>query len=504
MKESEIMENKTLWIPRRDLFILCGLSLTAVLIYLLVADADSGVFGFPLDDAWIHQVYARNLGQLGLWGFSPDRISAGSTSPLWTFLLSPGYLLNSEPAYLWTYFLSWLGLSFLGIFAESISRRIILAYRPWFPWVGAAVILEWHQVWAAVSGMETSWMAAVILFVFYLLLDGNKNYAWAAFFTGIAVWIRPDGITLLGPVLVLVIIRAFFQRKNEFRSNLSIFLAFAIPFTLYLFFNHQIGGNIWPNTMFAKHAEYSELLQSPILKRVIQLIVLPFTGAGVLTIPGFLYGTWKAIKKKNWDWLVMVIWWLGYTAIYAMRLPVTYQHGRYLMPAMPVYFLLGIMGTLFIFYDLPKTRPTKIFKKVLISSFLAILLAFLLLGANAYQQDRKIIESEMVNTAQWISKNVSPQSKIAVHDIGAVGFFTNNEIVDLAGLVTPEVIPFIRDEVKLKDYLDDQRVSFLVTFPGWYQDLTKGLLKVYESKGTTSPAEGGENMAIYLWQTTKE
>ena len=36
-------------------------------------------FGFPLDDAWIHQTYARNLGLRGMMAFSPDELSTGST-----------------------------------------------------------------------------------------------------------------------------------------------------------------------------------------------------------------------------------------------------------------------------------------------------------------------------------------------------------------------------------------------------------------------------------------
>jgi len=36
-------------------------------------------FGFPLDDAWIHQTYARNLGLSGMMAFTPGEPSAGST-----------------------------------------------------------------------------------------------------------------------------------------------------------------------------------------------------------------------------------------------------------------------------------------------------------------------------------------------------------------------------------------------------------------------------------------
>ena len=73
--------------------------------------------GFPLDDAWIHQTYARNLAQTGNWTFVEGELSGGSTSPLWGGLLSIGYLIHLGP-YFWTFFLEWLiliGIGFVGI-----------------------------------------------------------------------------------------------------------------------------------------------------------------------------------------------------------------------------------------------------------------------------------------------------------------------------------------------------------------------------------------------------
>jgi hypothetical protein len=78
-------------------------------VYLLFASA-RGALGFPLDDAWIHQVYARNLATRGELAFFAGQPSAGSTSPLWTILLSPGYLLPVDFR-AWTLF---LGIGLLG------------------------------------------------------------------------------------------------------------------------------------------------------------------------------------------------------------------------------------------------------------------------------------------------------------------------------------------------------------------------------------------------------
>ena len=101
---------------------------TAVIVfslaaYLIIANFRIGI-GFPLDDAWIHQTYARNLGELGEWAFIPGQKSAGSTGPLWSGLLSLAYLLSMHYA-LWTYLLGGLALLATAYIAGKwFARRI--------------------------------------------------------------------------------------------------------------------------------------------------------------------------------------------------------------------------------------------------------------------------------------------------------------------------------------------------------------------------------------------
>ena len=89
-------------------------ALLGVIVYVAVAAQLNGL-GFPLDDGWIHQTYARNLAQRGEWAFVPGEASVASTSPLFTLLLAVGYFLHI-PHFVWTFG--------LGIVALARSHRL--------------------------------------------------------------------------------------------------------------------------------------------------------------------------------------------------------------------------------------------------------------------------------------------------------------------------------------------------------------------------------------------
>src|SRR5690349_19582616 len=144
-------------------------ALIAVLFYLISSEVIFRI-GFPLDDTWIHLTYARNLAEHGEWAFRLGERSSGSTSPLWTFLLSIGFILRLAP-YIWTYFLGWILLSLLGIQAEQITRQLISTYKPRVPWAGLFFVFAWHLTWSAVSGMETLLHGYIIFVVLSMLMN---------------------------------------------------------------------------------------------------------------------------------------------------------------------------------------------------------------------------------------------------------------------------------------------------------------------------------------------
>ena len=155
--------------------------------------------------------------------------------------------------------------------------------------------------------------------------------------------------------------------------------------------------------------------------------------------------------------------------------------------------------------DLAREREASLVVRTLVRvwgiSAVAVLLIFWIMGAQAFARDVGVIQTEMVATARWIGENTDVSDVIAAHDIGTIGYFTDREIIDLAGLVSPDVIPFIRDENRLADYMEASDVDYLVTFPDWYPILVEKIDVVFQTSGEISPSLGGENMAVYRWMS---
>ena len=452
--------------------------------------------GFPLDDAWIHQTYARNLAEWGQWAFWRGQSSGGSTAPLWSALLALGYWLKIS-FYFWAFSLGGVLSWFIAVLSERFLRETVPAYHSKFPWVGIFLLGEWHLVWAAASGMETLLYALIITVVLVFLVLGKRNFLLYGALIGISLWVRPGGVTLLGPVIVVLFFAS--PRRRVLQNLFNLALGFGVFLALYLLFNLAITGTPLPNTFYAKQAEYAILREAPLWKRFLNEISLPFIGAGALLLPSALYFGWSALRRREVSVLVGILWFFGYAAIYAEKLPVTYQHGRYMMPAMPILFLWGLGGLFQLLAKAKSKRWGKMGGFAWESALVLIWVAFYMLGAKSYAEDVAFIESEMVVTARWVNEKLPPDALIAAHDIGALGYFDGRELVDLAGLVSPEVIPFVRDEEKLALYLDRKGVEYLIVFPSWYKTLSEGLPLVYNTDGYFSPAIGGENMNIYQW-----
>ncbi len=487
-----------------------GATILAVAALYLGLSAAQGGPGFPLDDAWIHLTYARNLARHGRWEFVPGAVSSGSTSPLWTILLAAGYWLGL-PYHLWAYALGGASLWLLAAAGMRLWRLLWpeWADKAWLP--GLALALTFPLTWAAFSGMETLFFAALGLWTLTLAIEGRGGWRWMAalgLLSGLLILTRPDGLLVVGLAGAAIL---FSKTKNEKRKTLDV-LGFALftllPLIPYLWFNLQVSGSIWPNTFYAKQTEYTALLARPLAARFFNLLFFSLGGpaAGwrgmsgpyLLLLPGLLATLNPKSKIQNLKFYLPLVWAGGHVLAYAWRLPVTYQHGRYLLPILPVWVLFGLAGWLGLMGQWGDGRLSRIGKRSLTLTGTVIWLVFLLLGGQAYATDVAFIEGEMVTVAEWLAANTSPDALIAAHDIGAIGYFSERPLLDLAGLVSPEIIPWLADEARLADYIGRSDADYLVTAPGWpYERVAGTAVPLFDTDYIWTREQGFNNMIVY-------
>ncbi len=486
--------------------------------------AMTGEPGFPLDDAWIHQTYARNLAQTGQLAYLPGQPSAGSTSPAWSFLLSAGYMLGVDYR-LWAYLLGAFGLAGTAWLAYRLALRLASSRALAALLTGLFCAVEWHLVWAAASGMETMLFTALSLalleYYFGQLAERGAVSGPHSLRTeriivgavgiglvgGILILTRPEGLVLAGLVIVALVPFPLTSDRRELRTRLLAaaisLLSLGVLLAPYIAFNLRTADSIFPNTFYAKQAEYGLYLRSLSLPARFWRVLSPtLVGAQVLLLPGFCIAAYRLARQRRWPDLLPLVWWLLFLTAYALRLPVNYQHGRYTIPTIPLLILYGLWGTAQLLRPRSPQALVRVLSSALPTAIAVLALLFWARGALAYRDDVAFIQEEMVAIAHWLDDQTAPDDIIAVHDIGAVGYLVDRPLLDLAGLITPDVIPFMSDAGRLMDWMVEHEAAYAVFFADFsptYAQLAADprLEEVHCSGYAWTRAAGHQNLCVY-------
>lgn len=473
---TRVMGKANTWAWLAPLIVAAAVAVSAV--YLLVTCAE-GFVGYPLDDSWIHQVYARNIAQRGEFSFVPGVPSAGSTSPVWSLALALGYVLRAEPR-VWAYGLGILALVAAGAVAFWHARDVLVGRRPgWAVWLALLVVAEWHLVWAAVSGMETLLFAVLALAT---LVVSTKRPVWLAALTALAIATRPDGLTLV-PFVMLRLLLAHDLSWRAARRPLLLYAAvLALGVAPYFGLNLALNGSLLPNTLAAKDLTFAVYRAMPLWNRLFWIcvgvsqcepgvFVQPWVGGQILLLPGLVAYIWRRIQRRDWLGLVPLAWALTFLAAYTARSPIVFQHGRYQMPVIPVLIVVAALGLAEVATLDSPNMLRRLVSRLWVASTTVTVLAFIVVGARAYMHDVAFIETEMVAASFWLRDNTPADAIIGAHDIGAVGYFGGRRVRDMAGLVDPEVIPFLTDEARISAWLDSVGVDYVMTFPNFFPEI---------------------------------
>lgn len=441
----------------------------------------NGSFGFPLDDPWIHLQFAKNLHDYGSFSYyKNEMITSGSTSPLYTLLLAIGFFISSNEMVL-SYI---LGISFLLISAFFTYKLTELYYPEKIILPIAATVLlifESRLQWAALSGMETTMFISILIAAVYYYQ--KKNILLFGITSGLLLWARPEAVIFFVVIAVDVLYNEYIikssdpkRKKSEAETSRWLFRALTIISVfclLYISFNLWLSGSIFPNTYSAKIEYYSRGGQN-FPERVFHFLTDGhFIIFSIFVLIGLISIIYKIIKRERANHLIPFLWCVGLFLAYWKNLPYLYQEGRYLMPLLPFYIIIGISGI-----DTCLVVIKKLLKKertlIIVSSFILLVLAYqFCTGAwefrKNYTESCKYISDRQVRAGKWLYTNVPNDAIIATHDIGAISFYSKRKIVDMVGLVSPEMIKNIGNLDKLRDYILEKRVTHIAVLRNWFE-----------------------------------
>ena len=499
--------NKTKYL----IFLPVLLSIVAGVYLIYSAFKTNGFLGFPLDDPWIHLTFAKNFIEYGSFSyFKNELVTSGSTSPIYTMLLSLFYII-SKNEFIISYV---IGVTFGALLIYMIAKLSLLNFKDSaFMALLAALLVSLQPKLNLinVSGMETSmfiFLIAVSLFAYQ-----TKKIVLLGIFLGLTIWCRPDGFVLWIAILLDYFLRKFYLTKSTSSSKedgISI-KEFVTAFSLgsiivfaYFLFNYLLSGSILPNTYGAKIEHYSKMnrtlfLENDVIKYFTEfefiLIWLPF-------LIYFLAIIKSVLKREYNTYLVFLLFIVGLIAVYYFKLPFSHRFGRYMMPVIPFYMLIAVAGVKTVI-DFIHVKISK--SKTSLANFIFIVYFVLAAGFFIYYDLHNEVEftyyskyqnERQVAAGKWLNQNTPDSAIIATHDIGAIAFYGERKIIDMVGLVTPELITHIKDadySDYLNNYLLKQKVDYIVTLRNWFE--------IVNDKAIFTPVNSPEFLDIYKFKS---
>lgn len=447
-----------------------------------------GRLGFPLDDSWIHLQFARNLAAGEGLSYNPGERVAGSTAPLWTALLSIGFLVGL-PALAWAKAVG-VGCHLLAVagtwrLARELGSRPVLA--------GLAAALAGTTgvlVWSALSGMEVPLFAALVTWGMALHVRERREGArppLSFVLFGLAVLARPEGLLLIVLAMfdrVLVLRREGGELRlasPAWRALLTGIALAAIVVLPAMFVYQALAGSPLPTTFDTK-AGYATpgMPRGRYLFEVIGVLAATQPVATLLAPAGVL----ALLARLGGDedrGLLPALWVVGLPLAYGVLSGkgrgIFGNFGRYFYPLLPVVAVLAVLGAAALLAAMPsRLRVGGV--AVAWQPALALLLvlpglAGLGAGAGRYVQNVRDIESGDVRLARWLAPRLPAQAVLGVDDIGALKFLLPNRVVDLAGIVSPRVHGYARVSLRatrsicpgILAFVREQRPDYLAIFP---------------------------------------
>jgi len=505
--------------------IVAALQILTAFVFLINSGsgASSWFDKFPLDDGWIHMVYARSFAEHAQLWYNPGVPESGMTSPLWAITVGSVWAIFGSIGLGIVATAKLLGITF-AILSGWLAMRIVWQLsrqRRLGIFAGVLVAIEPSYAFAAVSGMEVQLFSIISLAAVWMFLQGRLRTTGVLF--GLMILARPEGYIIFGIAVATAIARRMWQRDRlELVNNEDVreLVALVGPTILlggaWAAYNYTVNGTPWPNTYLAKSQEMGLIPIGNILNVLQGYFHHLSFFAGVafpITMLAVIIGAVGVLRTYSFAGAPLVLTPVGLTYAVGSSFPLTsdtwnFFTRRYLDAVIPILVILMVLGFLRIWQKFHYWRETRapvdqreahIFNFGLNIVFVAaVILPFITLPSDwqrlsdDYSWNSKNIHDIDVGMALWIDENLPEDARIGVGDAGAMRFFGNRFTYDLVGLNTAEAIgqPYL-------EFAEDKKIDYLFVFKDIYVESWQFAEPVHTIQVDRNTILGGSQMRAY-------
>jgi len=406
---------------------------------------------FLNDDSYITLTYAKNLASGNGFVFNHSPAALGTTTPLFTLAVAGLALIFPETdipviAVFLTVF-CWLGV----VWTIFFFRRE-WGLENWQVCTLALVLIG--AGWIGFLGME-AYPFTFLLFLSLSLFLGGR-YWLTGFVTGLLFLTRGEGVLVLVVLLIALTIQHWVMRKSIdielVRKILKLVVGFTLLILPWAIYAHFTFGSFLPNTLAAKQAQGQTGMWRPFLQRLTE-DWMPLWGKSftfeVLPIINFWWvivfiGFIDVLLRKH-RWLILVGWIILYISGYTLlNVSGYWWYGLPVLFVLNLFFGLGIITIAEMLTMHIKPHNLSLGISVLFTIILVFALAKPTFNAVlTYQGDAR--GESYTALSRWFREHTNSSESIAFIEIGYLGYYTDNRIIDLAGLVLPDVVPHIAE-----------------------------------------------------------
>lgn len=452
-----------------------AISINLIAILFLYLKANEGeFFTYALDDPYIHLDIAQNLAYEGNYGVNKDEFSSPSSSPLWSLLIAGLIKLlgNSDKI---PFYLNLILIIPTIFMLNSILKDVDFRGTKFFFLSAISLMLPIPTL--VLTGMEHMLHITLILLLFLTYsrdLKREKISILAIIIIIIIPLIRYESIFFTS------ILSLAYLRKVRIKLFLLYFLLPFLPIIIFGLYSISNGYHFFPNSLLLKGStsfgSFTEVLR--FFYQIIPKIVENYAVNNLFILLSLILFISFLNRIYNWNLFNSFILLLGH-GLFA-QFGWLYRYEAYILAITLPIILVSVV----------KLRKQLNFNPAYFIAFIIISLPLFHRMVESYSQTdlaMNTIKSQHLNIARFIKNNYSKNKKIAMHDIGAVGYYTNCKIIDLYGLANIEVADAKRDNNFnpnfYNKFIKNENADLIVVYRKWFwadMAMPKGYLLAYQ------------------------